>query len=137
ADNSPPIQARNTRQQQQKSKSVALTGLEPARCCHHLILSQARLPIPPQGLDRRDHSGGARGVNGPIPLPLSHRYMGRWSMATASIGSRRLHERDGMSEMTISTIRARPVASAAIAIAAVGAVTILGALILQYGLRLP
>jgi len=41
-----------------------------------------------------------------------------------------------MSEMTISTIRARPVASAAIAIAAVGAVTILGALILQYGLGL-
>jgi disulfide bond formation protein DsbB len=41
-----------------------------------------------------------------------------------------------MSEMTISTIRARPVASAAIAIAAVGAVTILGALILQYGFGL-
>jgi hypothetical protein len=29
---------------------VPLAGLEPARCCHHLILSQARLPIPPQGL---------------------------------------------------------------------------------------
>jgi hypothetical protein len=28
---------------------VPLAGLEPARCCHHLILSQARLPIPPQG----------------------------------------------------------------------------------------
>ena len=41
-----------------------------------------------------------------------------------------------MSEMTISTIRSRPVASAAIAIAAVGAATILGALILQYGLGL-
>src|SRR5262249_17087151 len=27
---------------------VPLAGLEPARCCHHLILSQARLPIPPQ-----------------------------------------------------------------------------------------
>src|SRR5437588_11341097 len=26
-----------------------LAGLEPARCFHHLILSQARLPIPPQG----------------------------------------------------------------------------------------
>ena len=41
-----------------------------------------------------------------------------------------------MSEITISTIRSRPVASAAIAIAAVGAATILGALILQYGLGL-
>ena len=30
-------------------KLVPLAGLEPARCCHHLILSQARLPIPPQG----------------------------------------------------------------------------------------
>jgi hypothetical protein len=29
---------------------VPLAGLEPARCFHHLILSQARLPIPPQGL---------------------------------------------------------------------------------------
>jgi hypothetical protein len=29
---------------------VPLAGLEPARCCHHLILSQARLPIPAQGL---------------------------------------------------------------------------------------
>src|SRR6516164_5614475 len=44
---------------------VPLAGLEPARCCHHLILSQARLPIPPQGLDRCDHSGEAQGVNGP------------------------------------------------------------------------
>jgi hypothetical protein len=26
---------------------VPLAGLEPARCHHHLILSQARLPIPP------------------------------------------------------------------------------------------
>jgi disulfide bond formation protein DsbB len=41
-----------------------------------------------------------------------------------------------MSEMTISTIRARPVAAAAVAIAAVGAVTILGALILQHGFGL-
>ena len=32
-----------------KTKLVPLAGLEPARCCHHLILSQARLPIPPQG----------------------------------------------------------------------------------------
>jgi hypothetical protein len=57
-------------------KVVPLAGLEPARCFHHLILSQARLPIPPQGLDPRDHSGEAQGVNGPIPLPLSHRYYG-------------------------------------------------------------
>jgi hypothetical protein len=28
---------------------VPLAGLEPARPCGHLILSQARLPIPPQG----------------------------------------------------------------------------------------
>jgi hypothetical protein len=28
---------------------VPLAGLEPAQCCHYLILSQARLPIPPQG----------------------------------------------------------------------------------------
>ena len=41
-----------------------------------------------------------------------------------------------MSEMTISMIRSRPVASAAIAIAAVGAAAILGALIFQYGLGL-
>jgi disulfide bond formation protein DsbB len=41
-----------------------------------------------------------------------------------------------MSEMTISMIRSRPVASAAIAIAAAGAATILGAWILQYGLGL-
>ena len=31
-------------------RMVPLAGLEPARCFHHLILSQARLPIPPQGL---------------------------------------------------------------------------------------
>src|SRR5262245_17164843 len=48
-----------------RQKLVPLAGLEPARCCHHLILSQARLPIPPQGLDPRDHSGEAEGVNGP------------------------------------------------------------------------
>jgi hypothetical protein len=28
---------------------VPLAGIEPARPCGHLILSQARLPIPPQG----------------------------------------------------------------------------------------
>jgi hypothetical protein len=64
---------------------VPLAGLEPARCCHHLILSQARLPIPPQGLVR-DHSREVQGVNGPIPLPPSHRYMGRGSVGTTPIG---------------------------------------------------
>ena len=42
----------------------------------------------------------------------------------------------GMSDMTISMIRERPVASAAAAIAAVGAATILGAWIFQYGVGL-
>src|SRR6185437_11271275 len=56
---------------------VPLAGLEPARCFHHLILSQARLPIPPQGpcalgipenkpgahASGADHSGARRGVN--------------------------------------------------------------------------
>jgi disulfide bond formation protein DsbB len=32
------------------STLVPLAGIEPARPCGHLILSQARLPIPPQGL---------------------------------------------------------------------------------------
>jgi len=41
-----------------------------------------------------------------------------------------------MSEVTISMIRARPVASAAIAIAVAGAATVLGAWLFQYGLGL-
>jgi disulfide bond formation protein DsbB len=41
-----------------------------------------------------------------------------------------------MSDMTINMIRARPVTSAAVAIAAVGAATILGAWIFQYGFGL-
>jgi disulfide bond formation protein DsbB len=41
-----------------------------------------------------------------------------------------------MSDMTINMIRERPVTSAAVAIAAVGAATILGALIFQYGFGL-
>ena len=48
---------------------VPLAGLEPARCCHHLILSQARLPIPPQG-PRADYSGGRPRVNAGFTLPL-------------------------------------------------------------------
>jgi hypothetical protein len=43
---------------------VPLAGLEPARCFHHLILSQARLPIPPQGHKSRKYSGGRGPVNG-------------------------------------------------------------------------
>ncbi|HEY6602152.1 MAG TPA: disulfide bond formation protein B, partial [Xanthobacteraceae bacterium] len=41
-----------------------------------------------------------------------------------------------MSEITISMVRSRPVAAAAIAIAAVGAATILGAWFFQYALGL-
>jgi hypothetical protein len=49
---------------------VPLAGFEPARCCHHQILSLARLPVPPQGHWVRisaiwggDHSDGSPGVN--------------------------------------------------------------------------
>src|SRR3974377_2504656 len=50
---------------------VPLAGPEPARCFHHRILSQARLPIPPQGLGLRaepgagaaDHNRARRRVN--------------------------------------------------------------------------
>jgi len=34
----------------------------------------------------RDHSGEVQGVNGPIPLPPSHGYMGRGSVGTTPIG---------------------------------------------------
>lgn len=34
---------------------VPKAGLEPARPCGHLILSQARLPIPPLGHNITDH----------------------------------------------------------------------------------
>ena len=33
----------------EKRRLVPLAGFEPARCCHHQILSLARLPVPPQG----------------------------------------------------------------------------------------
>src|SRR3954462_1234582 len=42
---------------------VPLAGLEPARPCGHLILSQARLPIPPQGQARGPYWRGRRRVN--------------------------------------------------------------------------
>ena len=44
--------------------------------------------------------------------------------------------KSGMTDLALSTIRSRPVAAAAAAIAAVGAVTILGAWFFQYGLGL-
>jgi hypothetical protein len=37
-----------------ETRLVPLAGLEPAQPCDYLILSQARLPIPPQG-----HAGGS------------------------------------------------------------------------------
>src|ERR1700694_84703 len=37
---------------------VPLAGLEPARVLAHLILSQARLPVPPQGQGGAEYSGG-------------------------------------------------------------------------------
>ena len=45
-------------------------------------------------------------------------------------------DHSGMTDLTLSTIRSRPVAAAAAAIAVVGAVTILGAWFFQYGLGL-
>ena len=36
---------------------VPLAGLEPARVLAHLILSQARLPVPPQGQGEAEYSG--------------------------------------------------------------------------------
>src|SRR5262249_34391107 len=51
-------------------------------------------------------------------------------------GTKGTTARDSMSEMTISMIRSRPVASAAVVIAAVGAAAILGAWFFQYVLGL-
>src|ERR1700751_4063202 len=55
-------------------KLVPLAGLEPARCLHHLILSQARLPIPPQGQAGADHTGRAGPVNAEMGR-LSHPWL--------------------------------------------------------------
>ena len=68
---------------------VPLAGLEPARCYHHLILSQARLPIPPQG-PRADYSGRPRGVNGSGGAPASwlRRRYRRWLMRPPHISYR-------------------------------------------------
>src|SRR6185312_7055502 len=50
-----------------RRRLVPLAGVEPARCCHHQILSLARLPVPPQGhhaiLGGGDHSDARRPVN--------------------------------------------------------------------------
>jgi hypothetical protein len=51
---------------------VPLAGLEPARCFHHLILSQARLPIPPQGPAGADHTGRPGRVNAEMGRPHAH-----------------------------------------------------------------
>ena len=45
------------------SDVVPLAGLEPARVLAHLILSQARLPVPPQGRGGAQYSGGRGAVN--------------------------------------------------------------------------
>jgi disulfide bond formation protein DsbB len=57
-------------------------------------------------------------------------------MKARSKGRKHGARRPAMSDMTISMIRERPVASAAVVIAAVGAATIIGAWIFQYGLGL-
>src|SRR5262245_36588169 len=69
-----------------------------------------------------------RGGSTPILLPRAHRYM-------VGIAFDRKQPMP-MAPETTSMMKARPVASAAIAIAVVGAVTILGAWWFQYGLGL-
>src|SRR6185503_2086864 len=63
--------------QNRKKALVPLAGLEPARCCHHLILSQARLPIPPQGQAAgiiAAKRGGSTGSQLPsVPRPSERR----------------------------------------------------------------
>jgi hypothetical protein len=55
-----PMSCRPTRtiKQYVRKRMVPLAGIEPARPCGHLILSQARLPIPPQGHERAIIPGG-------------------------------------------------------------------------------
>ena len=66
------------REQQRNILVVPLAGLEPARCFHHLILSQARLPIPPQGQRGVDNSGGVGGVNAQMLLAGGRHLGGEW-----------------------------------------------------------
>ena len=49
-------------------RMVPLAGLEPAQCCHYLILSQARLPIPPQGQAAGIIAAKRGGSTAPHPL---------------------------------------------------------------------
>jgi hypothetical protein len=49
-----------------KNAVVPLAGIEPARPYGHLILSQARLPVPPQG-QRRDKTLFGRGASANSP----------------------------------------------------------------------
>src|SRR5215813_3173252 len=76
ADRSEPMRCRSGAskwQDRDARKMVPLAGLEPARCFHHLILSQARLPLPPQG-HARDHNGRPGGVNAHTLAPLASLY---------------------------------------------------------------
>src|SRR5712692_8430385 len=107
---------------------VPLAGLEPARCCHHLILSQARLPIPPQGQAGRIIAAKRRGST-PIPLPCLHQYMTRRD--TTRKAQRQELRNDAMADVSTSMSRSRPLAAAAIAIAVVGAAAIVGAWFFQ------
>jgi disulfide bond formation protein DsbB len=100
----------------------------------------------PGGSDRCGASpaADAQRSEAPISLPPLHRYIGRSSWCRPPPGRPLWHQRrpiadtdhSGMTDLTLSTIRSRPVAAAAAAIAVVGAVTILGAWFFQYGLGL-
>src|SRR5947209_5398714 len=108
---------------------VPLAGLEPARRCHHLILSQARLPLPPQGhvpmIMGPGASFNASGTGGFSSLD-GLRIRAPWAKQTPA----------AMTELSIETIRSRPLAAAAMAIAILGGAAILGAWFFQYGLGL-
>jgi hypothetical protein len=70
---------------------VPLAGLEPARCFHHLILSQARLPIPPQGHGARIipavRTGSTSEMGRCEARMQGHAASGRRSMARRGIAS--------------------------------------------------
>src|SRR6478735_8799238 len=90
--------------------------------------------IPGQAEGRQAGQAGASTT--PIPLRSSARYMGAEGWRPRP-DSGFLDDGDpGMSTMTSDMIRARPVTTAALAIALIGAVTILGAWFFQYGLGL-
>src|SRR4051795_13358391 len=90
--------------------------------------------IPGQAEGRQAGRAGASTT--PIPLRSSARYMGAEGWRPRP-DSGFLDDGDqGMSTMTSDMIRARPVTTAALAIALIGAVTIAGAWFFQYGLGL-